>query len=71
VHVGLINGVAQFHNAVVLGALGLGPSVIVESWRVALVEAVQYGPLAPFLLGGEAVAILAVVFFLWERRPFA
>lgn len=51
--------------------LGVGAAVQVAAWRAAFVQAVRFGPLAPWLLVAEALLVISIAWGVWDRRPFA
>lgn len=50
--------------------LGETAAVQTQAWAAAFAQAVEIGPLAPFVMAAEGVVVLLVLFALWERRPY-
>ncbi|MFW5905303.1 MAG: hypothetical protein ACOCUO_00470 [archaeon] len=51
--------------------LGDSAALVVASWETGATAAMEAGAVAPWILTIEALAIIAIVTTLWERRPYA
>ena len=67
---GLIRGLGDFGVNFVRTWLGEGAGLVVAGWRGALLEAIQFGPFAPFILAAEAVVVLLIVYAIWRANPY-
>ena len=65
-----IRGFGEWVSGGVETLFGDAAGLLTQSWAIALAEAIEYGPLAPFMLAVEAVIVLLIVWALWERSPY-
>lgn len=68
-NVWIISGTGTAAARAVKVVLGQSAALQVTAWSAAFSQAVQAGPLAPFVMAAEVLAVITIAVAIWKRRP--